>query len=546
MKKIYTALTLLTFTMIFIADLIAVKIPVFGRVGVFFWFLSYVLIFVFVIYCLFFIIKRTIRFKSPFVLIALSLLILYIVINASIVKPNGDATQEIGCALDKLSQSIDSGYRQTCSLGYPARQYYLPGALSLLFGRSAIALNLGSCLYLFLGLVMFAASIMNFFPDKKIADLISAVFLALILHIYHFHYALFLFDQAIYPFSFALMLCGLYLFYLKKRSIYLIFLIGIVNFYLVYSYTPSLALLALVIFIQILMLFNNKTTKNQKIIFILSGIAIIFSLWLSLGFRDDLRLIGTDNAYGNINGIKNLSVQVFKHLLLSTEGIPIFTSILGTLVIIVLTFSLLLAFGKAFFLISFWAAATFFISIYSQGYIRLPIDESFHRAIIVVPVIFTMVVVILKPVEYLLKKNMKLIVILLIVIEIIGYLYAKEYVDKTRFADLERGRRSILLDLIMNKMPKEKLKKEGNLLLDHQLQSDYRFIAIADQSMYYLPKKHIVLLNESCTASTTSNIESGDIVLMDSDSKCLNYYSSKYIATFSYFKEKPVLIYEIK
>lgn len=391
MKPIYSFLLFTVLVLIFIVNCLTIFFPAFGKLGTALWFVSYVLLFVFTIKCLWFILQKTFKKES---LITFVTLFIWLVIVAfhltSWASLNGETTQEINCTLNHFQNSPDWGFSKTCLFGYPTRQYFLPALPSLIFDRSLLSLNLGGSLYFMMGIIIFAAGSIKFFNGKFAGDVLSGILLSFIFHIYFVNHFLFLFEQSIFSFSFALTASGLFLIYLREKSKEVLFLCGIINFYLIYSYTPSLALVFLIIAVLIHQAFIN--VKLRKALIFVALITLV-SFYISLSTRGDINLVETNRAHWQV--IEDAARGIV-HMIFSNQGTPALSSFLNIFFLMFVFSSLVFLFGWKAAAIAIWFIGVVILSVASKGYTYYGIDFRLHRATVIFPVFFAALAVVIQ------------------------------------------------------------------------------------------------------------------------------------------------------
>jgi len=368
-----------------IVSLLTYKYPQFGKIGFVLWIATFIPIIKLSLNNLIFIIKK----KNYLTLLTIFILIFLIFINLK--NPQNishESTQEISCSLDLYAKSNDSGFLKTCLFGYPARQYFLPMLASLFLGRNQLALNLGNSLYFFIGISIFAKGINQYIDDQKKRDLITALVLSLILHLHFVNHFLFhLFEQSIYPFCFALISVGIYLQYIKEKRIELILLTALSLQYLIFAYTPSLALFFLGIIIFLYQYLKQKSIK-MHFFYLLILLTSIINLAISLNIRSDLHIISEKN--NQVYLMKEEIVKIIEHFAFQKHGTPTFSGISSLFIIMILLAAITLQLGWTAFLIIMWIIVTIIIGTISQGYFFYNFDFRLHRSLVVFPVFFTL------------------------------------------------------------------------------------------------------------------------------------------------------------
>lgn len=483
-SKIYNFIILITFCGIFLAEIISIKYSLAGKIGTYLWFFSYLFFFIFAFKSLLVIIRNSLPDKNvenfeytktttlqgnfkykiknffetrnlitPFML-AVWFIIIFINIP-QIKNIDGESTQEIGECLNLFHNSNDMGYRKICHLGYSAKQFFLPSLPTLIFGRNNFSLNFGGSLYFLLGILIFSSGILISFDNKKAGDLFCATVLALFFHIHHLNFLLFKFEQSIYPFSFALIICGLLLYYFKNKSTEIILLIGFSMLYMVFSYTVSLALFFPGILLLIYLFLKTSINKKKKILIILIIFITLISFVLSLQYRQDLRFADSGNPL-TINGILFKILEILKHLFYHSMGVSPITPAFTFIFLFILFSSLIFTFGYEMFFISLWIMGVIFASVILKGYSRFSLDLSLHRATIVFPVLFLMLLKIVKSIKFDLKRNYYLLLLIYIFFFLNGLDYQTGFLMMKVYTNEERIRHSSFTLWLEENIPEEK------------------------------------------------------------------------------------------
>ncbi len=422
LKRIYSFLLFAVLVLIFIINCLTVFFPAFGKPGAVLWFISYALLFIFTIKCLWFILQKTIKKESLITLITLSVWLVIIIIHlTNWASLSGETTQEINCTLNHFQNSSDWGFNKTCLFNYPARQYFLPTLPSLVFGRSLLNLNLGGSLYFVMGIIIFAAGSIKFFNSKFVGDILSGILLSFIFHIYFVNHFLFLFEQSIFPFSLALAASGLFLMYLREKSKELLFLCGIINLYLIYSYTPSLALIFLIIAVLIHQAFHHAKLRKELIFIILITLS---SFFISLSTRGDINLVEANRPHLQV--IEDTTRGIV-HLIFSDQGTPTLSPFLNIFFLLFVFSSLTFIFGWKSAAISTWFIGVIMLAVASKGYTYYGIDFRLHRATVIFPVFLATVAIIMQKTLSLINKLHPLLFVIWLFFLATGFQFQNEF-----------------------------------------------------------------------------------------------------------------------
>lgn len=331
-----------------------------------------------------------------------------------------ESTAEVRCMLDLFHKSVFNGFKETCHIGYPARQFFLPIVPSLLFGIKQWALNFGHSLYLFMGLLIFSSGALQVVKSSRVGDFAIASMLLLLFQVYYFLFLVLNFEQAMYPVSFALIISGLFLLLCNSHKERTLAEIGIVVYCCIFSYTPSLSLVGLAI---IALLWIAVAIPRQRFLSLGIVVVILSGLAVSVFHRGDIILASPD-AVGikkNDHAVIVSRLIELPHVILRqwdrpeiqgygphlmSYGLAIFCA----LAIAVALFSLILFFKNsprkflirdlilnppAAFLVLIvfaWAVCVLIISILSHGYANPPPNFAIHRTTLAFPVIFATII----------------------------------------------------------------------------------------------------------------------------------------------------------
>ncbi len=489
-----------------ILNFLSLIFPILGRLGTYCWILSF-------FYLLFFLIKswQTI-FKAkycPIYTILVLLLFLVFIIRSipTMISFNGESTKVIACSLSNFNNEVDYGYNKTCLYGYPARQYLIPSLPSLL-QRSLINLNIGGSIYLIFGLLIFSSNALRFLKFSKNGDSITAISLGLLLHFHYFNYFAFTFEQSIFPLSFGLIIGGLILNYLNKKDKFPLYLFGLCFFYLIYSYTSSLALMTLfmlVIFIFSIQSFRKKENKNGFILMAILLISIV-TLFISFNYRTDVNIF--DNQIRSQELLIDDVLKGFSHLFLKSDGDSFTSPFLFPFFFLLIILPIFIFPNWFSLTIVFWMLLTIIMSIISKGLMYYPIFFRVHRSIVIIPVLLTYTIFIFNKKKIIFNKYvLKLLLFLIIGLGTIYYF--SETKDKFK------------LELSTYYVAKtvNQLEKEPNnlIILDSEEDDLYLYPIFID---YFFPKSTSTFFENGKYCS----LPPGKIFLISKSNRCFDIY----------------------
>lgn len=180
-------------------------------------------------------------------LLAPMALVLFGVGGYAYTQINSEGVKEVASGLGLLSGRRDLGLFDTAFVGYPARQYLLAAAPSLLLGRGLVALRAGFGGIYLLSYASFMTCAWLYLAQRKawrpmlLAGLAGAL---VALGSYALLYAR-LFEQTILPLSETLLMLAALLLYLRRPGplpcVWMLWVLGL----MCYSYAPALAAWAL-------------------------------------------------------------------------------------------------------------------------------------------------------------------------------------------------------------------------------------------------------------------------------------------------------------
>lgn len=361
---------IVVFLFLIVLELISAKIK--GQVAGFaavLWLLQYLIIAASTIYIFFKLIFNELRahslFAPIFYLLTFTLLMMA-PFAAPFINLNYESSLQVAAGLDAFSQP-DLSYFGTAFIGYGARQYLINALPTLIWGRSSAALNFGFFQMLILGWMAFSSGIFRWtqrlgIPLQYAIIPSAAVLFTPILADYYF-----IFEQTSSPPAIALLLIGWGLIYLEKKDSLSIFIVAWVACLAYYSYTPSLSLLGLLIFLAGILILDKRNSFQIRldstivVAFILSFIiaAVLFTKGRSDGALEGL----------NFNPLTVL--MVFKGVIVGQDGNLISGGNFGILTIPIIIYALIAISGRAgryHAALIFWAICVYVASVSMKGY----------------------------------------------------------------------------------------------------------------------------------------------------------------------------------
>lgn len=495
--------------LLIVANFLSLSFPVWGRLGTCLWVLSF-------IYFLIFLIKSWLTiFKHKYypIFTILVLLLFSVFIFKSIPKMisyNGESSQEIACALYNIDNYADYGYNKTCLYGYPSRQYLVPALPSLIFGRSLISLNTGGSIYLILGLLIFSSNALKYLKFSRHGDLITALVLGSLLHFHFFNYFAFVFEQSIFPFSFGLIIAGLVLDYLNNENKFPKYLFGFCFFYLAYSYTPSLALIPLLMFF---LAQNIKKNENKSwISWVIIILIPLIILPISFIHRTDINFFDQTSSLSIV--FSDIS-KGFYHLFINTIDESYVTQFMFPFFVLLILLPIFRPFGFFSIVIFIWTLLTIVMSILSKGLMFYPVFFRVHRSIIIIPILITYLIYFIKERE--IKINQRWLGVLLFLVIIFGSInFFSETIGRNKEEQLIIS--TIELVKEMNKEP------DGLIILANGNDDDYyKYPTLVD---YFLPgtTSYFYKTDKYCS------LPYGNMYLISKTNQCFESYNQKFLA----------------
>lgn len=390
-----------------------------GVVGVTYWSLLWLTLFVYTGYALTRLSHTLIQSRMWITtIVALLYLGTFIVSLPDARHLSGESTREISCVIAHLTNTKDMGFSSVCHLGYPARQFYIPAVPTMLFGRSLVALQTGSLLYFIAGFIVFVRGLVIANKRHKHADLTGGVILTTLFHFHMATYIVLTFEQAVYPMSFAMFTVGLWLTWLHERSTVVLLLLGLIQLILIHSYTPALAVMALNLLLFLVFAYEAYRQKSKRwVLFIVIFFVSCLSLWVSVQTRSDIRILTTKTPI-TFEMVFTTLGETWRHIVYKSGTIP-WTSPMFTLPFVgTLALGLLGVFGLPISVITLWILSVIAVAVISNGYASGSVDYKLQRATVMIPYFLALLTEISKYIRV--PKKILIVIIFLFSITGIG------------------------------------------------------------------------------------------------------------------------------
>jgi hypothetical protein len=376
-----------------IADIASLRWLAWGKVGVVLWFLSWLALGVYAARCFGSLLRGVFTRRR-----GVATLVILLALSATVLVATGDSrllhhetTQEVACALDCLANSPTWGYTDTCLFGYSARQFLMPAGTSLLLGRTYVGLTLGSALYFLIAISIFARGLLDHLGERPEGDLVAALILSFLPHIHWFNHFMYAFEESVYPLLFGMILCGLALQWMKKSGVAFPLMLGLVLFCLVWAYTTALALFGLGLLFLCWRAFARPVLERgeRAVSLAVAGIATV-SFLISWRERLDFHAFG-GRSPGEL--LADLG-SAFSHIFIVPidAGQAFVTRFL-------LVFMVIALFGTLAFLdrwrglvLGGWMWSVLVVSVVLHGSDYYDISLRVHRAMVIFPVLFCVLV----------------------------------------------------------------------------------------------------------------------------------------------------------
>lgn len=411
-----------------VADFLSLFFEPLGSFGALAWVIGFMCIIAYALKELYKLVLKNVKTMS-FSLLIFTLVAIITLIFTNIANPksvNNQTSLDITCGLVHLEESQDYGFGKTCFFGYPARQFLIPATIANSFTPNLFILNLGIAVYAITALIVFAVGALKYLHHKENANIIVSFALIILLHIHFVNQSLFFFEQSVLPLLFGLMGVGFTLSYLGTKKSYYLAYIGLILYFLAFSFIPAIGLIIWFIGILWWIILKNHSKKTDIYLLSLYSITTVCAVIFSFIIRSDLGLL-----LSNMN-LFSMFIDFWRgltHLFLNTEGIngefvsPMFHGIF------LVSFILLLAYykNKLLFYTGLWIAFIFVISMVLQGYTFQPISHRVQRAIVIFPALIFVYVYLSTHLPKLTNSVRYLALVIFFLYFITGFYYSANY-----------------------------------------------------------------------------------------------------------------------
>jgi hypothetical protein len=366
---------------IMVSDVLDPLLPIAGVAGTICWYLTYLWVIVFALLALRDVIGSSIRDAAPFAPLVLALYAGITVVSVGWPHTfSSETALEITCTVSNLNHGGDLGFHSTCLFGYPMRQFLLQALPTLLFGPSVVNLLVLGGTYFLCGAVIFAGGLIRLYRSGYMGNLVAGLLLSVFLQLYYWNHFFVIFEQSIYPLSFALILGGLVLYFRGGDERRALPLVGIVLLWTVSAYTPSLAVYGLAVVALLYVGAVRRDLRAPALVIILLSAA---SFLISRTYRQDVNVGSPGALWGNL-------WPALEHLVYQNQGVPWSTPFLVFPLMMTVALALSGVFGRLGAVVGVWVALVFVVTITSYGHGVYGVDFTLHRALIIVPVLITM------------------------------------------------------------------------------------------------------------------------------------------------------------
>lgn len=543
-QNIFNFLLFTVFVLLFLLTIGSRWYPALGRAGVIVWYVSYGLFFILALQNVSFILKNI--FKKRFILTFTVMLFLILLVSNHLNDAQSisfETANQTNCILNHLKNPVDQGFNQTCMNGYPARQYLLSSLPSIIFGHNLWTLHLGGSLYFFLGLIIFSGGALRRFDDYKTGDLVTATILASFLHLYYFNHFMFIYEQSIFPFSMALIAIGLLFDFETEISVQPVLFLGILSFWLIYAYTTGLAVYFLLFFILFCSIFKKNQPRMIRVITLCVLSFSLLSFWLSLGVRGDIHV--RDGGVSNIQ-LKNDVREAVKLTMWQGQANPMVSSVLNFAFLFIIFGSVLLLFGWEGLVVGGWAISVILLAVISKGYWYYPIDFRLHRALIIFPFLFFLIMKRFEKKELRTQKTTYTYFIIFLFILVTGIAFHHKQISTRK-----ESRNNAITKWIITNFPKSYIGKENHIFFDTPFAGpiDDSYSSQNDYVAYLLPGSKSEVVDPSCTNLLNTPPENTFLFISPSEEQKFCYQdhtvSLVYISSFNYKTDGELKFYKV-
>ena len=487
MNKLLLLFLLGVCAIVFSLDFVSPYLGKMQFTGALFWLISQLVLLSYGAYSVLWLINEAFNKRSRLLLLVLaSYLLATVFYTNNIVSLQHETTQQIGCMMHGFAES-DWLFRKNCFIGYPARQYLLPALLSVVFGRSLITLQFGGLLYFFIGMTIFVKGVAMFLKKNNALSVIGAITIGVLPFFYFVNQRVFYAEQSNYPFSYALIICGLFFIYFLRKGWIELFVISIALLHTVYIYTPGLALSALATLVSIHLLYQKNISNKQKLWIVLTMIVVYAQFALSLQFRGDIRIIPDTTARSQLN---NDLYRSFGNLLHPLGNQAFVSPIFADAFVVLIGYFLLGFAGFELSVVTFWILGSMVIAIMTKGYYLNSIDYRIQRWIVVVPIFLSLFMTYLVSIRSRKYMNFAMYVLLCFFL-IMGFRFQMD-----QYNSMVRSEPNAITFWLWRMVPKSFRNETHTIVVDQNLQEYIG--SMGDASMYFFPNAHVNIVNVSC------------------------------------------------
>ncbi len=503
-----TTISLLLVVLITGADLLSfVGISEVSIIGVYAWFLSYLILLGFTAQALVFLLGRFFRAQAIWTVLTLALSIAKILYETtSPLNLSGETTQQIACVFAKIQHSNNFAFLDNCFFEYPLRQYYPAVFTSWLFGKTQFGLHLGACLYFIVGATIFCAGLHKYYASRKYIDALCALLLTLPFQSYHFNQFMLLYEQSVYPLCLAMLLCGVFFWHIAQPGKFSLGLFCLGAVYAVHAYTPSLALVLLALAVLTCLFFEKQTAAApHKSLVLLGAFCICAELALSFSARADLKIIAPEMEAAKLWAYFSSCLE---HFFFGNQGPVLFSLSSYAIYIALALLGLSLQFGWRVFFVSLWACSVLLLSSFLRGHMYYGPDFTLHRINVALPVLWAMLAYFVGLIKAPELKISRTILVLFVFFAASGISYHQNF--------LAQKKPSRYLAFIQQLSPKL-LEQIGPHSKAHVLvwrSIDQHFRSLNDAFQYFSPNFSASILEEDCRTHSQLGPKPGENVFV--------------------------------
>lgn len=533
LKQVYIIALITIFLLLFLVEVLGHFDIVLGKSGIILWLTSFVLILIFVFYELIFLIKFSYKEKSFFSLFVIATIFIGVLFYANqAANLNFETTQQLTCSISQIKELDDAGYTETCFLGYPSRQYYVPTFVAELGNRSYLSMNIGNTVYFFMGLIVFCASLLRYIKSTaRVKDIITAILLVIPFHFYFFNFLVLTFEQSMFPLSFAFFLSGLFINLFKKENTIQLIILSYILLYSIWSYTPALSLVFFGLVILFYLYYKYPNVKNQIVIGSCIFI-IIINIIISFASRADDKFLAKDYDYSKlINVFKELVTGIF----LGEGYVNLYSMFIYPFIIIFFLLFLSKYYRWKSLVFIVWFFGVYITATIFEGYNTSSYVVVMKRTGVVIPVLVATVSLPLNNIKPQIQKWYKYFVVSFILITIFAIRFnISVYNQKTQGIEFEKQSFIISINRIL------KNTTEANILY---IGNEIHTIGSIQNAIGYLSPGSVVTVTEFCFEQKT-NVYEYSLLIFESRLNCkkldkfelVKSYDYEYLGSYEIYK----------